>query len=84
MRRCTVNETTAFHISVDVGCGIVTIKLGNVQAMLIGWSTRVLNTSSVEYRLIVDAKLGLPLLILSEVCNDLIRIPPIRMSALHY
>jgi hypothetical protein len=57
---------------------IVRVKFCNVQTVP-AWD----RTTGTKDSLIVDAKLGLPLMVLSEVVNNLVRIPTVAVTRLH-
>jgi len=61
--------------------GIMRVKFCNIQTVS-AWSVRN-RTSCTKDGLIVNAKLGLPLMVLSEVVNNLVRIPTVAVSRLH-
>jgi hypothetical protein len=57
------------------------VELGDVQAVGIGSSRN--RASCTKDSLVVNAKLGLPLLVMSEVVDNLVRIPTVAVARLH-
>lgn len=57
------------------------VELSDVKSVGIGSSRDW--TASTKDSLVVNAKLGLPLLVMSEVVDNLVRIPTVAVSRLH-
>ena len=57
------------------------VELSDVQAVGTGTSRNW--ASCTKYSLVVNAKLGLPLLVMSEVVDNLVRIPTVAVTRLH-
>jgi hypothetical protein len=57
------------------------VELSDVQA--IGTGTSWNRASCTKDSLVVNAKLGLPLLVMSEVVDNLVRIPTVAVARLH-
>jgi len=57
------------------------VELSDVQTVGIGSSRD--RASCTKDSLVVNAKLGLPLLVMSEVVDNLVRIPTVAVTRLH-